>query len=80
MDKKVMLTMDFDKANAPQPLKDAASVHKKNFMRMKKAEDQFQKWNVEREAAKAEFKTSLRRFNQELDQWQPDSSALEEIK
>ena len=80
MDKKVMIAMDFDKTDAPKSLKEASNVHKKNFMRMKKADAQFSKWNVEREAAKQEFKSSLRKLNAELEQWQPDGDALEEIK
>ncbi len=69
MDKKLALAFDF--VNAPAEVKEAAEVHRENWLRLEKAEAQVKRWIEERNEALSAHKASSRRFDSALKAWDP---------
>lgn len=69
IDKNLALAFDFK--DAPKEVQEAGKEHRQNWLRMEKAEDQFNKWKKERVDAKAAFDASAAGFQSAIDKWDP---------
>lgn len=81
MEKELALAFEFK--NAPDELKEAAQLHKDNWLRVEKAKAQIEKWKSELFRAEIEFGKSGKAFRKGINEWDPagkKSSDLVEIK
>lgn len=68
-EKEIALAMSFD--DAPAEVKEPATALKDAYLRVEKAEAQFQLWNEERDSAKKELQKQLKVFNRAIEKWDP---------
>lgn len=71
MNESKLLALALSFEDAPEDVKKAAQELKDAYLRQEKAEDQFQQWNKERDAAKNDLKKSVRDFDKVLRKWDP---------